>query len=66
MQRDPRVLVTICALGLFAAAFAFNRTNETIIGAAIGGFNLALGYWLGSSNSSTRKTELLASQTDEP
>lgn len=59
---DARLLVTLLAIGIFAWAIYQNPNDQTLIGAAIAGFNLALGYWLASSRGSAIKTELLSSR----
>ena len=49
---NPRFAVALLIVGLFAWAFGENTSDQTMVGALIGAFNLAIGYYLGSSNAS--------------
>lgn len=60
--RTPHFAICIIAIGIFAWAFYRNPADQTLIGAIIGAFNMAVGYWLGSSSGSARKTDLLADE----
>jgi hypothetical protein len=53
----PKFIVAFAAIGVFAWAYGENVGDETMKGAIIGGFNLALGFYLGSTNSASRSTE---------
>lgn len=57
--RTPHFTICLIAIGIFAWAYAENPGDQTLIGAIIGAFNMAVGYWLGSSSGSARKTEIL-------
>ena len=47
---DPRFLISLIVLGIFAWAFGENVTDDTMKGAIIGALNVVAGYWLGSSS----------------
>lgn len=53
----PKFLVALIAVGVFAWAYGENVGDETMKGAIIGGFNLALGFYLGSTNNASRASE---------
>lgn len=53
----PKFLIALIAVAVFAWAYGANVGDETMKGAIIGGFNLALGFYLGSTNSASRATE---------
>lgn len=54
--RTPKFVVAMAAVLVFAWAYAANVGDETMKGAIIGGFNLALGFYLGSNSSAERAT----------
>lgn len=49
---DPRLLITLLLIGLFAWAYSANTGDDTMKGALIAAFAGAWGYWLGSSRGS--------------
>jgi len=49
---DPRLLITLLLIGLFAWAYSANTDDDTMKGALIAAFAGAWGYWLGSSRGS--------------
>lgn len=51
---DPRLLVSLFIMGLFAWAYAENVADETMKGAIIAAFAGAWGFWIGSSRTSER------------
>ena len=50
---DPRLLIALLVIGYFGWAFSANVADETLKGALIAAFNIAVGYWLGSSDRRT-------------
>ena len=54
---NPKFAVALAALLIFAWAYGQNVDDKTMLGAIIGGFNLALGFYLGSTSSSGKSTE---------
>lgn len=46
---DPRFVVSLIVMAIFAWAFAENVDDDTMKGAIIGALNIAVGFWLGSS-----------------
>jgi hypothetical protein len=58
---DPRLFIAVLVVALFAWAYGSNTGDQTMIGALIGAFNLAIGYYLGSS----RSAEASNSRTDK-
>jgi hypothetical protein len=53
----PKFVVALMAVGVFMWAFGHNPGDATMKGAIIGGFNLALGFYLGSTNSASIATD---------
>lgn len=49
---DPRAWIAFIIIGLFAYAYA-RQASETLEGALIAAFNIAIGYYLGSSREIT-------------
>ena len=49
---DPRLLITLLLIGLFAWAYSEDPDDDTMKGALIAAFAGAWGYWLGSSRGS--------------
>lgn len=46
---EPKFLVALFALFLFGWAYNNNTNDEVMKGAIIGGFNLAMGFYLGGA-----------------
>lgn len=61
---NPKFLVAILAVIIFAWAYGENVGDETMKGAIIGGFNLALGFYLGSTSGAARASENTAKAFD--
>jgi hypothetical protein len=59
--KDPRTFVSLAVILLFGVAFLRHQNNALLIGALIGAFSTAVGYWLGSSKGSADKTRELVS-----
>jgi hypothetical protein len=53
----PKFIVALMAVGVFVWAFGHDPGDATMKGAIIGGFNLALGFYLGSTNSASVATD---------
>lgn len=53
----PHFAMGLLIIGLFAWAFGENTGDDTMKGALIGAFNLAIGYWLGSASSTAKQRE---------
>lgn len=53
----PKFVVALVAVMIFAWAYGANVGDETMKGAIIGGFNLALGFYLGSTSGASRATD---------
>jgi uncharacterized membrane protein YjjB (DUF3815 family) len=67
--RSAQLVVGIVILiGFFAVLAIMIKTDaagkDILIGALAAAFGSVVGYWYGSSNSSERKTELLAKSND--
>jgi hypothetical protein len=54
---DPRFLIALLVIAIFGWAYGSNTGDQTMIGALIGAFNLAIGYYLGSSSSNREVRE---------
>lgn len=54
---DPRFVISLSVMVIFAWAFAENVSDDTMKGAIIGALNIAVGYWLGSSSGSARNAD---------
>lgn len=65
-QPSPQVLVTMALIGLFAAAFFSNPSDEQFRGALIGAFAAAYGYWLGSSSGSKQNGDVVRAIAAQP
>lgn len=52
----PKFFVALAALAVFGWAYGENVGDETMKGAIIGGFNLALGFYLGSNSTAAQAT----------
>lgn len=66
-QRDfltPKFVIALLAMAVFGWAYGQNVDDKTMVGAIIGGFNLALGFYLGSTNSASRASENTAKAFD--
>lgn len=64
---DPRFLVALAIIGLFAWAFAREGDKDTrnlMVGALIAAFAGAWGYYLGSSNNAVRANDRADKATD--
>ena len=61
---NPRFFMALMIVALFAWAYAENVSDQTMIGALIGAFNMAIGYYLGSSNSSNAVREQVGKALD--
>ena len=57
---DPKLALSFALIAMFAAAYAYNPSDEAMKGAMIAAFAAAYGYWLGSSSGSARKTDIMA------
>lgn len=53
----PKFLIALLAVAIFAWAFGQNVEDKTMLGAIIGGFNLALGFYLGSTSKQDKSTD---------
>lgn len=60
--QDPKLWLSFTLIAMFAAAYAYNPTDEAMKGALIAAFAAAYGYWLGSSSGSARKTEIMGGE----
>lgn len=54
---NPKFVIAMLAVLVFGWAYGENVGDETMKGAIIGGFNLALGFYLGSTNSASKSTD---------
>lgn len=61
---NPRFVVSILVMAIFTWAFGENVDDDTMKGAIIGALNIAVGYWLGSSNSSNAVREQVGKALD--
>lgn len=61
---NPKFFVALIAVLIFAWAYGENVGDETMKGAIIGGFNLALGFYLGSTSGASRASENTAKAFD--
>lgn len=61
---DPRFLVSLIIMGIFAWAFASNVNDDTMKGAIIGALNIAAGFWLGSSRGAQSQSENIGKALD--
>lgn len=57
---DPKLVLSLGLIGLFAWAYGINPNDESLKGAIITAFAAAYGYHLGSSAGSQRKTDAMA------
>ncbi|QPQ55607.1 hypothetical protein IC614_03115 [Allosphingosinicella flava] len=55
--KTPHFVIALLIIGLFAWAFAENVGDDTMKGALIGAFNLAIGFYLGSVVGNRKATE---------
>ena len=62
--RDPKLLIALTIIGLFAYAYVQRPEDQVLLGALIGGFNIAIGYYLGSSSSSSTNREQIGKALD--
>lgn len=53
----PKFVVALLAVGVFVWAFGHDPSDATMKGAIIGGFNLALGFYLGSTDRANKATD---------
>lgn len=53
----PQFAVALIAEGIFLYAFAEDPSDATMKGAIIGGFNLALGFYLGATSTGQKSAE---------
>lgn len=53
----PKFIVALLAVGVFVWAFGHDPSDATMKGAIIGGFNLALGFYLGSTDRANKATD---------
>jgi hypothetical protein len=67
-----KLAVSVLVLFIYVAAFviAYKSDDKTslqlMMGSTIGAFTSVIGYWLGSSSGSDRKTDLLNQQPPKP
>lgn len=61
---DPKFAMAVIIVALFAWAYGENVGDQTMIGALIGAFNMAIGYYLGSSSSSGQIREQMGKVID--
>lgn len=57
---DPKLILSLILIGLFAWAYGNDPADEAMKGALIAAFAAAYGYHLGSSAGSSRKTDAMA------
>lgn len=55
--KRPHFLVALLIIGLFAWAYGENTNDDTMKGALIGAFNLAIGFYLGNVIGRERASE---------
>ena len=55
--KAPQFVIALLIIGLFAWAFGENVDDDTMKGALIGAFNLAIGFYLGSVVANAKATE---------
>lgn len=60
----PKFAVALMAVGVFVWAFGHDPSDATMKGAIIGGFNLALGFYLGSTDRANKATDNTAKAFD--
>lgn len=60
----PKFIIALLAVGVFAWAFGHDPADATMKGAIIGGFNLALGFYLGSTDRANKATDNTAKAFD--
>lgn len=63
---DPKFIVSLLAIGIFIWAYGENVSDQTMIGAIIGGFNLALGFHLGAISERSRQPIKVTTDPDKP
>ena len=68
---DPRFLIAVILVVFFGWAYGENPKDATLIGAMISGFNLAAGYYLGSSRTAdnmanANNAAIIAANTPAP
>lgn len=56
--------IALVAVAVFAWAYGENTSDQTMIGAIIGGFNLALGFYLGSNSAASKASDNTAKAFD--
>lgn len=61
---DPRFLIALIVLGMFAWALGDNPDDDTMKGALIGALNLAAGYYLGSSRGAAQSQDIASKAMD--
>lgn len=61
---DPRFIVSLIVMAIFAWAFGANPADDTMKGALIAGFAGAWGYWLGSSRGAQSQSENVSKALD--
>lgn len=60
----PALAVSFVVICLFAYAYSQNPENEMLVGALIGAFTGAVGYWIGSSKGAADNRDQLNKQAD--
>lgn len=61
---NPRFVVSLIIMAIFAWSFGENVGDDTMKGAIIGALNIAVGYWLGSSRGATSANESVGKALD--
>jgi hypothetical protein len=61
---NPRFVVSLIVMGIFAWSFGENVGDDTMKGAIIGALNIAVGYWLGSSRGAASANESVGKALD--
>lgn len=51
---DPAFIVAMLVIGLFGYAYIQNANDETMKGALIAGFNIAVGYYIGATRTADK------------
>ena len=51
---DPRFIITVLLILLFAGAYAADTSDQAMKGAIIGAFSAAYGFWIGSAQQDKR------------
>ncbi|MBO9624181.1 MAG: hypothetical protein J7500_15845 [Sphingomonas sp.] len=54
---DPRLLVTLLLISLFAFAYLRNPSDDMMTGAIITAFAAAYGYWLGANKGNDKASD---------